>query len=88
MPHTTKQLADLIVRREETPVILFGTVTSYTAATSTAAQVLTCDFEGQGKETTCITIDSYTDGSPGPAVGDYVVAISIGPDHLVIGRLS
>ncbi len=63
--------------------LLFGTVLTYTAATSTAAAVLTCDFEGAGNSTQCIALGSYT-----PTVGDNVAAIGQGPDVLVLGTIN
>ena len=79
----TNRLAKLLAATQEPPVVLFGVVLTYTAATSSAAADLGVDFEGAGNSTPCIAMTSYS-----PAVGDNVVALSVGPDTIVLGAIS
>ena len=76
----TNELAKLIANRGSQVEVLFGSVISYTASTTTAAAALSVDFEGAGTGTSCIFITSYT-----PTVGDSVVALSLGTDVIVLG---
>ena len=89
MPTAAQKLAKaLMQKRFPIDDILFGTILSYTASTATTATVLTCDFEGSGAITHCITGDTFAALSPAPAVGDVVIALSVGPDVYVIDRLA
>ncbi len=76
-------LAKAIAGRGAQVEIIYGTVLSYTAATATAAAVLTVDFEGAGNATNAIFLTSYS-----PTVGDTVVAFSSGLDTVVLGTLA
>lgn len=79
MGHPLNDLAKLLAPKRGVLEIIYGVVLTYTASTTTAAAVLTCDFEGQGYGTPCIFSSLYT-----PVVGDSVFAISDGVDTIVI----
>ena len=89
MPTAAQKLAKALAHKKF-PIddVLFGTILGYTASTSTTPTVLTCDFEGQGIATHCITGDTFAALSPAPAVGDVVIALSLGPDVFVVDRLA
>lgn len=78
--HAMNEIAKSIANRGSQIEILYGSVISYTANTTTAAAALSVDFEGAGTGTSCMFITSYT-----PTVGDSVVALSLGTDVIVLG---
>ena len=70
------------------PEMLVGEVLSFTQPTTSVACTASVDFEGLGNGTPCLSLDSYTDGSPAPAAGDIILAVTNGADTYILGRIS
>lgn len=71
-----------------TPELMVGSVLSFTQPTTSVACTASVDFEGQGNGTPCLSLDSYTDATPAPAVGDIILAVTNGADTYILGRIS
>ena len=84
------ELGKLIAANKHTEFVSLevGTLLSYTASSSTAAQSAEVDLEGAGVGTLCLVLDSYALQTPGPTVGDTVLVLNQGQLTVVIGNIS
>lgn len=87
---STRRLARLIAEGKNAAhlELQVGEVLSFTVGTSSVATTATVDLEGAGVATVCLSLDSYSLGSPAPAAGDIVLVLVDGQDNFILGRIS
>ena len=83
-------LAKLIAQQgsRELLELQVGEVLSFTQGSSSVPTTADVDLEGAAIATVCLSLDSYTLGTPAPAAGDIVLVLTNGQDNYILGRIS